>query len=285
MLTLLVLGSMLTMARADAVNIEEDRIQPYSRNPSYWQYKGRPILLLGGSESAELFQWTGTRLTDHLELLRSVGGNYVRNIVAAKGSHSVSPFRKVGKSYDLDQWNSKFWARLDTFLRETRKRDIFVQIELWDGWNFRGPQWDASPWNPKNNVNYTVVKTGLPISWWAEPYKQDSPFALTVPRLNNVQIVLRYQERFVRRILEVCLRYNHVLFTIHNESRAPHEWSNYWAHFLHQQAAMLGRKVEVSDMRGEWDLTKSAHRYVIARPEIYTFVEVSQNNHLAGQLH
>lgn len=31
--------------RADVVG----RIQPYSRYPFYWQYKGEPVLLLGGS--------------------------------------------------------------------------------------------------------------------------------------------------------------------------------------------------------------------------------------------
>ena len=27
----------------------EDRIQPYAKNPFYWQYKGAPVLLIGGS--------------------------------------------------------------------------------------------------------------------------------------------------------------------------------------------------------------------------------------------
>lgn len=26
---------------------EQDRIQPYAQNRSYWQYKGQPVLLLG----------------------------------------------------------------------------------------------------------------------------------------------------------------------------------------------------------------------------------------------
>ena len=31
---------------------DADRIQPYSKNPTYWQYQGQPVLLLGGSGSA-----------------------------------------------------------------------------------------------------------------------------------------------------------------------------------------------------------------------------------------
>ena len=33
-----------------------DRIQPYAQNPFYWQHKGRPVLLLGGSREDNLFQ-------------------------------------------------------------------------------------------------------------------------------------------------------------------------------------------------------------------------------------
>jgi len=33
---------------------DQDRIQPYSGNRFYWQYKGQPVLLLGGSAKAFL---------------------------------------------------------------------------------------------------------------------------------------------------------------------------------------------------------------------------------------
>lgn len=29
-----------------------DRIRPYEKNPRYWQYRGEPVLLLGGSKAA-----------------------------------------------------------------------------------------------------------------------------------------------------------------------------------------------------------------------------------------
>ena len=45
----------------------EDRIRPYSENPMYWQYKGKPILLLGGSKDDNLFQIPD--LKEHLDLL------------------------------------------------------------------------------------------------------------------------------------------------------------------------------------------------------------------------
>ena len=36
-----------------------NRIKAYSKNQYYWQYKGKPVLLLGGSDDDNLFQWTG----------------------------------------------------------------------------------------------------------------------------------------------------------------------------------------------------------------------------------
>jgi hypothetical protein len=32
------------------------RIQPYGTNPRFWQYRGQPALLLGGSKDDNLFQ-------------------------------------------------------------------------------------------------------------------------------------------------------------------------------------------------------------------------------------
>ena len=53
-----------------------DRIQPYAANPRYWQYKGQPVLLLGGTVKDCLFQIPD--LEAHLDLLQEVGGNYLR---------------------------------------------------------------------------------------------------------------------------------------------------------------------------------------------------------------
>ena len=48
---------------------DADRIQPWSENPRYWQYKGKPVLLLGGSKDDNLFQIPD--LQEHLDEMRS----------------------------------------------------------------------------------------------------------------------------------------------------------------------------------------------------------------------
>ena len=49
-------------------------IKPYSANPFYWQYKGEPLLLVGGSDTDHLFLWPD--LLSHLNDIQSFGGNY-----------------------------------------------------------------------------------------------------------------------------------------------------------------------------------------------------------------
>ena len=71
---------------------DQDRIQPYPGNPFYWQYKGKPDLLLGGSVEDNLFQITN--LEAHLDLLKSVGGNYVRCTMSSRDEGDVWPFEK-----------------------------------------------------------------------------------------------------------------------------------------------------------------------------------------------
>ncbi len=70
----------------------DDRIQPYPPNSFYWQYHGKPILLLGGTDDDNLFQWTGAKLIEQLDLLTSVGGNYVRNTMSSRDEANLWPY-------------------------------------------------------------------------------------------------------------------------------------------------------------------------------------------------
>ena len=86
------------MGRAD----DADRIRPYEANPRNWQYEGRPVLLLGGTDDDNLFQWERNKLTAQLDLLVSAGGNYVRNTMSDRDEGNVYAFGRVADRYDLD---------------------------------------------------------------------------------------------------------------------------------------------------------------------------------------
>src|SRR5690606_35172609 len=102
-----------------------DRIRPYEKNPFYWQYKGKPVLLLGGSIEDNLYQIDG--LEEHLDLIASVGGNYVRCTLSCRDEGNVWPFEKDPKTglYDLNQPGKEHWERFERFLELTHEREIF----------------------------------------------------------------------------------------------------------------------------------------------------------------
>ncbi|MCG9132970.1 hypothetical protein J5I95_14930 [Candidatus Poribacteria bacterium] len=135
-----------TEAKED-IEMEKNKIQIYKDNPRYWQYKGEPILLIGGSVDDNLFQIPN--LKEHLELLKSVGGNYVRSTMGWTETVDVPPSKKVGDLYDLNQWNDEFWTRFRNFIRWTYEMDIIVQIEVWATFNYYRDYWEVNPFNPK----------------------------------------------------------------------------------------------------------------------------------------
>ena len=235
-------------------------IQPYSENPWYWEYNGEPILLRGGSDDDNLFQWTGTQLTEHLDLLVSVGGNYVRNTMSNRDEGNVSAFQRNSEDlYDLNQWNPGYWDRLRFFLDETAKRGIIVQLTLWDVFDLGGPN---DPWTGENNVNYSN-----------DLISGDDDFHNTV-ETNNTE-GLNYQKKYIDKLLSIAMKYNHVLYNINNESSEGPTWENYWAKYINQAAENMNREAYVTTM--QFDPTNSVRSAMTYR-DIYSYVEISQNN-------
>lgn len=202
----------------------------------------------------------------------------------------VYPFlqREDGK-YDLSQWNPEYWERFERLLSETAKRKIFIQIEIWDRFDYtdhRGAdRWQVHPYNPANNVNYTYEESGFGKRYPDHPGQNRQPFFFTTPDQRNNRVVLPYQQAFVRKLLEHSLKYDHVLYCIDNETSGEEAWSTYWAEFLKDEAARAGRRVYVTEMWDDWNLRAERHRRTFDHPERYDFVDVSQNNHNRGQTH
>lgn len=257
----------------------DDRIQPYKHNPRYWQYKGKPVLLLGGSDDDNLFQWTGSRLTHQLDLLKSVRGNYVRCTMSCRDDGNVWPFERVGGKYDLDRWQDEFWRRFATFLELTAERDIIVQIEVWAFHDFNGKHWETSAWRPANNTNYTTANTTLK-NRYGNIGRAPHDFFFTVPKLNDDAAVLAYQRKFVDKMLSHTLQYGHVLYCMTNEihPRYSPEWGWYWATYIKDRAAAAGKQAETSEMYWQPDLKHEQHRPSLDHPEIYSYFEASQNS-------
>lgn len=263
--------------------MEKNRIQIYQTNPRYWQYKSEPILLIGGSVEDNLFQIPN--LKEHLELLKSVGGNYVRSTMSWVDEGDVPPFKKVGDQYDLEQWNDEFWKRFRNFITWTHEMDIIVQIEVWATFNYYREPWDNNPFNPKNNSNYTVEETGLPTVVKSHPTATENNFFWSVPKERHQQTVLKYQQKFVDKVLSETLQYEHVLYCMDNETSVTPAWGEYWATYIQKQAAASGRTVETTEMWDPWNIFHEKHKATFDHPETYSFCDISQNNHQKGQAH
>lgn len=285
------------------------QIRPYAKNPWYWQYENKPLLLIGGSDQDNIFQWAGdgTKLADHLDLLAASGGNYVRCTMSsrsyAKGGHCWNvypyPFANTGGKYDLLRWNEAYWSKLRTFLEETKKRTIVVQLEFWDRWNESGDSrqpgngWYDSPWNPNNNINYDWSDSSLLLRGKTPFY---NPFHMAA--VVNDPVLLPLQQRFVRKLLDEVINggFHHVLFQVDNESGigdASLEPDPYWAAFARRYARSRGRDIYVCTQRRFHSPTpyKTPSFQDWKNPEIrvpitnraFNYCDISQNNGTVGQ--
>ncbi len=254
-------------------------IQPWSANPWFWQYKGKPVLLLGATDNDNLFQ--NGNLQSHLDSLKAVGGNYIRNTMSDRDPGNERAFyRNADGKYDLERWNPAYWERFDNLLRLTSEREIIVQIEIWDRFDHSRDQWVSDPFNPKNNVNYTYEEAGLDSLYPDHPGRNKQPFFFTPPTLKNNTVLLRYQQRFVEKIVEHTLKYDNVLFCIDNETSGVEAWATYWANFVKERAK--GKTVQITQMWDNWDVKSDMHKRTLDHPERYTFVDISQNSQLTG---
>lgn len=264
----------------------EKAIQPWGENPVYWQYKGEPVLLLGGSDDDNLFQWPNS--VEHLDAIHVAGGNYIRNTMSDrqdKGFEHYPYLRLPNGKYDLNQWNPVYWERFETMLKESESRGIIVQIEVWDRFDYTRDNWPPHPYNPKNNINYTFESSGLDPEYPDHPGRNKQPFFFTTPTQRNNLTLLPFQKRFVDKMLSYTLQHAHVLYCMDNETSGEPAWGAFWADYIQSEASDLGRKVWVTEMWDSWNLKSEEHLRTLDHPERYGFADVSQNNHQKGQTH
>jgi hypothetical protein len=239
---------------------DERRIRPHASRPAYWQYNGRPVVLIGGSVEDNLFQIRD--LEAHLDLLTSVGGNYVRNTMSSRDDGNVWPFEQDARGrYDLTRPSREYWRRFEDLLRLAHAREIVVQIEVWDRFDFAREPWKANPYNPANNVNYTAAASGLQTEYPNHPGRNDNPFFRTVPALDHNVTVLEFQQAQVDRMLAISLQYGNVLYCIDNETNGRPEWGSYWARRIRDAASQRGVEVHTTEMWDAWDLSDPMHAH------------------------
>ncbi len=260
-----------------------DCIKPWKQDPRYWQYKSKPVLLLGGSETDHIFLWE--ELKDHLDEVASVGANYVRCTMSQREGLELKPHKRLpdGK-FDLDRWNEDYWNRFANCLKWCQERDIIMQIEVWDRFDYSQDNWQTSPWRPKHNVNYTNAETLLAEKYPAQAWMDRHPFFHTIPGMpryrKQYDVIRRYQEKFVDKMLSYSLDYPNVLYCMDNETSTNPKWGRYWMEFIRTKAAEKGVEVYTTDMFDDaWKPQTSVKlRQAFDDPKAYPFIDVSQVN-------
>lgn len=277
---------------------DTNAIRVYKENPYYFQYKGEPVLLLGASDYHNIFQRPD--LAEHLEKMKSAGGNYVRNTMASReitdDHNDLWPYKIVESTvdpliniYDLDRFNEEYWDKFSNMLEETHSRDIIVEIELWerhDTYRTRDQAgWERHPYNPENNINFTAEESGLPTGEWIrQEFDKNHPFFKTVPRLQDNTLVLQYQKAFIDKLLTYTEDYDHILYNMNNETQEHYYFGEYWAEHILEWAQRHGKHIELTDMQDNHNVTEEPVKRVM-ESGIYTFVDISQNNFQEGETH
>ncbi|MCB0629176.1 MAG: DUF6298 domain-containing protein [Saprospiraceae bacterium] len=276
---------------SSSVGDPKDYIQPYEQNPAYWSYRGVPVLLLGGTDNDNLYQ--SKDLVEQLDLLQSVGGNFVRNVMSYRDEGDLIPYlRDENGKYDLTQWNPAYWEQFEHFLQLARDRDIIVQIELWDRFDYSQANWTNSPFNPVNNVNYTLEEIGLDEEYPEHPHKDLQPFFHTVPGMDGYQDKLdklrSYQNALIQKMLSYSLNYGNVLYCMDNETSTPLLWGKYWSTIIRQAATEKAVPAYTTEMIDQfWRPGNCANcEPFIQDAKHFNFLDISQvNSRNFGQTH
>jgi hypothetical protein len=283
-------------ADPDQIQVDQSR---------YWNYNGKKTLLLGafnhghnpfidGSTLDTNAVDSMTVIIDQIQEMVEAGGNTLRCVLdpGQAASLGIDAFRNNPEgSYDLNHPVGPYWERLSVFIAEAEKKNVVVELEIWDRFDWYGINWEHSPFNPINNVNYTVQNSGLRTQFARSEIYRKHPFSKSIPghpvydaspAESKAQFdkVRKYQEMYVRKVLSCALIHHNVLYNVSNETAEHTAWGKYWIRFLKEEAAKVNRTIVCTDMRDNVFKVPDSKEfnYQLDHPGIYDYLDVSQVN-------
>jgi hypothetical protein len=193
-------------------------------NPHYFQWRGRPAILITSGEhygavmnlDFDYRKYLDTLAADGMNYTRVFSGAYVepqgafkieRNTLAPAAGRYLAPWARSsqpghpdgGSKFDLTRWDDAYFARLKAFVAHAATRDVVVELSLFCPM-YEEVQWSLSPMNAANNVN-SVGAVGR-----NEVYTLDRDPAL-----------LRVQEALTRKLVTELNPFPNLFFEIANE--------------------------------------------------------------------
>lgn len=204
----------------------------HPENPHYFQWRGRPTILITSAEhygavmnlDFDYRKYLDTLAADGMNYTRVFSGAYVepegafkiaRNTLAPRPGRFLAPWARSsqpapsgvegpghpdgGNKFDLSRWDDAYFARLKEFVAHAATRNVVVELTLFCPM-YEEVQWSLSPMNAANNVN-GAGKVGR-----NEVYTLDKDPAL-----------LAVQETLTRKLVTELNSFPNVFFEIANE--------------------------------------------------------------------
>ncbi|MDH5399772.1 MAG: hypothetical protein OEX02_16590, partial [Cyclobacteriaceae bacterium] len=189
-------------------------------------YQGQTLALVTSAEhyGAVLNQdfdykaYLSTLSNDGMNYTRIFTGSYFeipgesfgiqKNSLAPKKGRVITPWKvattdTVAVKYDLSTWNEAYFDRLHDFMRTAAENKVIVEVTLFSS-IYRDAHWEINPQNPANNINL-----------------RDSISRFDAQTLNNGAL-FRYQESFVRKMVQELNIHENFFFEIQNEPWSDH---------------------------------------------------------------
>jgi hypothetical protein len=207
---------------------ESGAISLHPRNPHYFQFRGKPAVLISSAEHYGAIMNREFDFISYLNSLQREGLNYTRlfcsghveaddptfgiekNTMGPARGNYITPWKIVRERmdtlipvFDLDQWNPEYFSRLRSFVLEAGKRGIVVEITLSSSCYNLGI-WSKNPLNGTNNIN---LPSNLSLR--------------RVQTLHNGRL-LQYQEELVKKLVNELNEFDNIFFEVQNEPWADH---------------------------------------------------------------
>jgi hypothetical protein len=193
-------------------------------NPHYFQWRGRPTILISSAEhygavmnlDFDFRRYLDTLAADGMNYTRIFSGAYVepegafkiaRNTLAPGSGRFIAPWARSsqpgyangGNKFDLTRWDDAYFTRLRDFIAYAALKNVIVEVTLFCPM-YEDMQWKLSPMNVVNNVNGVGTGTRTAV------YTLDSDRGLLA-----VQVAL------TRKIVTELNGFDNVFFEICNE--------------------------------------------------------------------
>lgn len=210
----------------------------HPHNHRCFLYKGKPMKILTSAEHygavmntefdydvyLKEMQRTGQNQTRVFTFYRELWGYDVRNTLACfkeKPQTTIVPWRRAagkGKGpdgldkFDLNQWNPAYFARLKDYVSKCSKHGVICEIVLF-----------CNPYNDKQYSWFPCSKGSNANGVGKDLNDRRQFMTLEAPS------IVRFQERFVRKVVTELNRHDNVYYEICNEPYGrtyPKEWKD-----------------------------------------------------------